>query len=92
MAADPTEHLAHSPQIFAAAADGQIVLMQIEDGEYFSLDAIGSEIWRRLEVSKRVDVLIAELQDYFDGDAATIEREVIDFLSLLKDSGLIVTV
>ena len=92
MAVDPTECIAQSEHVLAAEVDGLIVLMRVEDGGYFSLDATGSEIWRRLGAPKRADALTADLRNDFDGDPATVERETLDFLSELKGSGLLVTV
>jgi hypothetical protein len=90
MAIDPTARLTRSPNIISTEVDGEMVLMSIEDGKYFGLDAIGSEIWRRLEEPKSADALTAELQDHFEGDAETIARETITFLDGLDENGLLV--
>ena len=84
-----TARLARAPEIIATEVDGELVLMSIEDGKYFGLDPIGSEIWRRLEEPKSVEALCGELKDHFDGDPATIERETLDFLGKLSDSKLL---
>lgn len=89
MAFEPTARLVRASQIIATDVDGEIVLISIEDGKYFGLDTIGSEIWRRLEEPKRVDALTAELQAYFDGDPATIERETLEFLDKLAVQKLV---
>ncbi|MES2441562.1 MAG: PqqD family peptide modification chaperone [Pseudomonadota bacterium] len=89
MAFEPTTRLVRASQIIATEVDGEIVLISIEDGKYFGLDAIGSEIWRRLEEPRSVEALTAELQDHFDGDPETIERETLDFLDKLSEQKLL---
>jgi hypothetical protein len=91
MPIDASAPLLRSSQVIATEVDGEIVLMSIEDGKYFGLDAIGSEIWRRLEAPKTAGALIAELTDHFEGDAAVIERETQVFLDKLADSELLTT-
>jgi hypothetical protein len=89
MAIDPAARLIRSTNIISTEIDGEVVLMSIEDGRYFGLDAIGSEIWRRLEEPKSADTLTAELKDHFDGEPATIERETMAFLDKLADNELL---
>ena len=89
MAFDPSARLTRASSIIATEVDGEMVLMSIEDGKYFGLDPIGSEIWRRLEEPRSADALAAELKDHFDGDPATIERETLAFLEKLVETGLI---
>jgi len=35
--------------VLTAEVDGEIVMMSIEQGRYFGLDDIGSDIWKRLD-------------------------------------------
>jgi hypothetical protein len=91
MAIDPSARLTRASSIIATEVDGEMVLMSIEDGKYFGLDPIGSEIWRRLDEPKSADALAAELKEHFDGDPATIEREALVFLDKLAETGLVVT-
>ena len=91
MALAPTARLVRAPEIIATEVDGEFVLMSIEDGKYFGLDPIGSEIWRRLEAPKSVEALCGELKDHFEGDPETIEREAFDFLGKLSDLKLLQT-
>ena len=89
MTIDPSAPLTRSPNIIATEVDGEMVLMSIEDGKYFGLDPIGSEIWRRLEEPKSAEALTAELKDHFEGDPDAIERETRDFLDKLAENALL---
>src|SRR5207237_792172 len=41
--------ISRSPSVLAAEVDGEIVMMSIEEGRYFGLDDIASDIWKRIE-------------------------------------------
>jgi len=53
--ADATSRIAdstivsRSPSVLTAEIDGEVVMMSIEQGQYFGLDDIGSDIWKRIE-------------------------------------------
>jgi hypothetical protein len=89
MTLDPSTTIVRTADAIATEIDGEIVLINIEDGKYFGLDPVGSEIWRRLESPKRVDALCDELKAHFEGDPDTIERETLTFLDQLSDSKLL---
>ena len=89
MTFDPSATIVRTSEAIATEIDGEIVLIHIEDGKYFGLDPVGSEIWRRLETPKRVDALCDELKAHFEGDPNMIEREALVFLDQLSESRLL---
>ncbi len=85
----PSATLIRTTDAIATEVDGEIVLISIEDGRYYGMDAVGSEIWRRLENPKRVDALIAELQAHFDGPADAVASDTQAFLGKLAENRLV---
>lgn len=75
--------------VLAADVDGELVLMSVEQGLYFGLDAIGADIWGRLEEPVRVADLCASLAADYEGDPATIERDVLALLDRMAARGLV---
>jgi hypothetical protein len=55
-----------SPSVYARAFGEEVVLLDFGKGEYFGLDPIGAEIWRRLEagddLGKAADHLVAQYE------------------------------
>lgn len=86
---DPAATLVRSQDMIATEVDGEIVLISLDDGRYYGLDSVASEIWRRLETPKRADALCGELQTHFEGDPETIAREAMEFLKIMTDQRLI---
>lgn len=67
-----------------------VVLMSIGKGNYYSLDAIGADIWRRLEGQVQVADLCTSLSNDYEADSETIRRDVLALLERLASEGLIV--
>jgi hypothetical protein len=68
--------ISRSPSVLTAEVDGEVVMMSIEQGRYFGLDDIGSDIWRRIEPPCSFAVLVDRLAGDYDADRATIAADV----------------
>src|SRR5580700_8940161 len=68
--------ISRSPSVVTAEVDGEIVMMSIEQGRYFGLDDIGSDIWKRIEQPCSFATLIDRLAADYDADRATIAADV----------------
>ena len=73
----------------AEIVNGEIVLMSIDTGKYYGLDAIGSDIWGRLQTPIRVEALCNALAADYDAEAGRIEGDVIALLEELLEQGLV---
>jgi hypothetical protein len=68
--------ISRSPSVLTAEVDGEIVMMSIEQGRYYGLDDIGSDIWQRIEPPCTFAALIDGLAGAYDADRATIAGDV----------------
>ena len=68
--------ISRSPSVLVAEVDGEIVMMSIEQGRYFGLDDIGSDIWKRIDPPCSFAELIDGLAGDYDADRATIATDV----------------
>ena len=68
--------ISRSPSVLTAEVDGEIVMMSIEQGRYFGLDDIGSDIWKRIEPPCSFATLIDRLVVDYEADRATIAADV----------------
>ncbi|WP_371348202.1 PqqD family peptide modification chaperone [Ancylobacter sp. IITR112] len=78
-----------SPDCLAAELEGEVVMMNVENGAYYQLDATGTDIWNRLEAPVEIGALCAELAQLYDGPLADIQRDVLAFLSELAERKLV---
>lgn len=73
----------------SATVGDEIVLMNHKFDKYFRLDDIGADIWNRIQTPVLVSDLCAALAAGYEGEAATIERDVVDLLEKLLGRELI---
>ncbi|MDD4962534.1 MAG: PqqD family protein [Gallionella sp.] len=66
-----------------------LVIMSIEQGNYCDLDAITSDVWRRLDQPITVTDLCVKLGQEYDADLDTIQRDVLILLKKLAAEKLI---
>ena len=69
--------------------DGETVMMSIEKGKYFGLDAVGSRIWDLLESPTKLVDLINSLVAEFEVDPKNCELDVLEFLERLNTKGML---
>lgn len=69
--------------------DGEKVMLSIDNGKYYNLGTVGSEIWELIEKPISVSVLLSTLMDRFEVTKTECETQVISFLSDLLKNDLI---
>ncbi|HCR49094.1 MAG TPA: PqqD family protein [Rhodothermales bacterium] len=55
-----------------------------ERGDSFSVNPVGAEILRLLRQGQTVAEVVQELENRYDADVATIEKDVTDFFDVLR--------
>jgi hypothetical protein len=69
--------------------DGEAVVLNLDTGIYFGLDAVGTRIWRLIEDRKPLrDVLVA-LVDEYDAPPDRLQRDLLAFVEHLNGKGLL---
>jgi hypothetical protein len=81
--------ISRSPSVLTAEVDGEVVMMSIEQGRYFGLDDIGSDIWRRIDPPCSFAVLIDGLAADYDADRATISNDVQSLLGRMAEQDVV---
>ncbi|MDF2844274.1 MAG: hypothetical protein K0R00_2700 [Herbinix sp.] len=76
--------------IMATNLDGEIVMMNIDTGNYYSLGKTGSMIWNILEESMEVRELVNKLMELYQVSEQRCEVEVMNFVKEMLKEGLIV--
>ncbi len=79
-------------KMLTAALNDELVMMSVELGHYFSLNAVGARIWELLETPRSFDALLATLTAEYDAEPDVIRSEVGNFLAQLESEGLVKTV
>jgi len=71
--------------------DEEIVVMRLDNGEFFSLSGTAAATWRLIDGTRDREALLAALADaYDDANDASMASDLDEFLRQLRDGGLIV--
>ncbi|MDE3154717.1 MAG: PqqD family protein [Acidobacteriota bacterium] len=78
-----------SDAVVARELDGETVLLNLDTGIYFGLDAVGTRIWGLLSAGEPLDRVLAVLVAEYDADAAVLARDLLDLVRQLNGKGLV---
>ena len=69
--------------------DGEKVMMNLDKGEYFMMNEVGSRIWEIISEPINVKDIINTLRNEYEVDEETCKDTVIGFLGRLDNADLI---
>lgn len=81
--------LVQTDHCLACGIDDELVMMDAGSGHYFSLDAIGHDIWNRLEQPVRVGDLCMALEQAYAAPLDVITADVLRLLDSMVGEGLV---
>ncbi|MEB3100765.1 lasso peptide biosynthesis PqqD family chaperone [Ferviditalea candida] len=85
----PDEFIIQSKGNIISDMDGEKVMLNVQKGKYYNLGEIGGVIWDLLEQPVSANQVIAELMAQYEVEQSECEEQVLAFLKLLFDEGLI---
>lgn len=69
--------------------DENLVMVDIEKGNYFSLNTVATRIWELLEAPLTVDDLCKKLTDEYDVSLEQCRTEIENYLSQMQELDLV---
>ena len=69
--------------------DDEIVVMRLDNGDFFSLSGTAAAIWRLIDGTRDRAALLAAVADQFDGEEPRVAADVDDLLAQLRGLGLL---
>lgn len=91
---DRQTKVAAAPDVLVSEVGPEVVLLNPAANAYVGLDDIGGRLWALLVEARSVEPQSVEqlcdrVQQEFDGDPHQVSRDVIDFLQVLEQHGLV---
>src|SRR5690349_14110408 len=71
--------------------DGEVVALNIDTGNCYGLNPVGSRVWNLIATPTRISDICAQLVTEYQVQADTCEQQVTDLLEELRAEGLITT-
>lgn len=69
--------------------DGELGMMSIDKGKYFTLDEVGTRIWELLETPSSINQLVEVLMKEYDVDLETCQNDVKELIEKLVKEDLV---
>lgn len=85
----PASLIVRCPDMVAAEMDGDLVMMSVEQGEYFGIGGVGTRAWELLEQPMTVEQICAVIVEEFEVDEATCREDMLSFANELLTLGLV---
>lgn len=79
------------PDLDAVEMDGELVMMGLEQGEYYGLRGVAASVWQHLAQPRTLDALCALVSAEYDVDPAGCRADVRRFLDELAGKRLVET-
>ncbi len=85
----PDTVLQRKPGLLFNEIDGEVVMLSIENGEYYGMDKVGSRIWNLLEEPMSFEALVEKLMEEYEVDEEQCYNEALDFIHTLAEKRII---
>lgn len=69
--------------------DGEVVLLNLDDGTFFSLTGTAAAIWALIDGERNRDAMLAELAVGYEAEVETIAPQLDAFVTQLKVAGFV---
>lgn len=71
--------------------DGEAVLVNLQSGEYFSLNPLGTQVWKALEEGKGPGEIGDKLVEKYEVSRDELDRDLADLVETLVAEGLLIS-
>ncbi len=89
MALDITDRIVRNNDLLTSDMDGDLVMLSIENGKYYGMNAIGRRIWLLLDKPMAVGEVCDVLTSEFAVSRAQCEQDVLPFIVKLIEKNII---
>src|SRR4249920_3632541 len=79
-----------SASVYARDFGAELVLLDFGRGEYFGLDELGAEIWKRLEAGASLAAIVDDVVASHEVGREDAFRYIVDLVTHMRDHGLVV--
>ncbi|HEY6507112.1 MAG TPA: PqqD family protein [Vicinamibacterales bacterium] len=84
--------LAIHPSVVFRELDGEAVLLNLDSGVYYGLDAVGTRVWALVVEHGTARGVCDQMEKEYAVSPEVLERDVDRLITEMRDKGLLVTV
>jgi hypothetical protein len=79
----------NAPQVIGEVIDGEAIIVNLENGYYYSLDKVGGDIWLCIERKAALPAIVEAVAGRYRADPSTVEADVGRLVDELIKEGLV---
>lgn len=83
------QRLSVPAHVMAREVGEEVVILDLDSGTYFGLDAVGAHVWQLLAGGNTLRQVCDEMLTTYEVPAADLERDVIALVESLAAKGLV---
>jgi len=84
-----TTHGVNSPNVIHETIEGEVIVIDLRSGTYYSLREAGATVWHALEQGADEEEMLAELERHYDGSPDEMRTATRRLLDELEEEGLV---
>ena len=77
-------------RVIAKGVSESLVLLNLDNGEYYKLNEVGGRVWELCDGNKNVAEMVATICEEYEAPAEVIEADILDLLRDLVDEKMVV--
>jgi hypothetical protein len=81
----------NSPAVIHETIDGEVVIINLNTGNYYSLDRIGATVWELLDKGHSIDEIVEVAAGRYDGSPVDMENGISQLVSELQQEDLVLS-
>ena len=77
------------PSVITRELSGETVLLNLESGVYYGLDAVGTRVWQLLMEGQTIASICETMVDEYDVSPAILRDDVMRLVGELRERGIV---
>ena len=82
----------NAAKIVYDSIDGEVIMINFDTGNYYSLNSVGKDIWSCIEKNLNLSAIVGEISAKYMADEKNILEDIHKFLAELKQEELILLI
>ena len=76
-------------EVMSTEVEGEAVLLNLEIGQYYSLDEVGTRMWALLAQHGQIEPVVQAMLDEYDAGEGELRRDLVELVEELAAHGLL---
>ena len=78
-----------TPEQMSSELSGEVVILNLESGKYYSLDAVGATVWKMVQEPRTVGAIKEAIHNTYDVTPERCEADLQALLTSLQMAGVV---